>query len=208
MTATISSNGEIPASQILESIFNADTAGNPVVIVHGYGIQVKMQHGHLVIRDGIGKHHRERKYPQADRTLRRIIITGPDGYLTLDALQYCRDHGITVTMVNPDGELVSDYASATDRHDARLIRRQCMASMEDSSPVGIEITRELLSCKVNGQGDVLVKLFNDMNVSARLYHYAEQMLAAETLSELNDLERFAAKAYFEAWVRPRSYPVG
>jgi CRISP-associated protein Cas1 len=198
VTATVTE--ELSVNQVLESVFDRDTENQPVITVHGYGIQIKLQHGHLVIRDGIGKHHRERKFPQADRSIRRIVVTGPDGFITLDALQYCRDHGISVTTLDPDGDLTALYAPKEGNQDARLIRRQCMAGIEDGSPVGIEITRELLTRKVNGHGDVLMKLFGDTSVSARLYHYAEQMQAAETLSELNDLERFAAKAYFETWV--------
>ena len=197
---------EIPVNQVLESVFTADTTDQHVITVHGYGLQIKIQAGHLVIRDGIGRHRRERRYNQANRTLRRIIVTGPDGYVTLDALKYCRDHGIAVTMLDPDGELTGHYAPEPAARNPKLIRRQCMAGVEDSSPVGIEITRELLTRKVTGQGDVLVKLFGDMNVSARLYHYSEQMQAAETLSELNDLERFAAKAYFGVWTGKVSVP--
>ena len=101
---------EIPVNQVLESVFTADTTDQHVITVHGYGLQIKIQAGHLVIRDGIGRHRRERRYNQANRTLRRIIVTGPDGYVTLDALKYCRDHGIAVTMLDPDGELTGHYA--------------------------------------------------------------------------------------------------
>jgi CRISP-associated protein Cas1 len=191
---------DIPASEILDNIFTRDTTGHPIITIHGYGIHVKVQQGHLVIKDGIGKHQRERRYPQADRTLRRIVITGPDGYITLDALRYCRDHNIAVTTLDPDGELTSHYAPSTAKQDVRLIRRQCLAGMGQDTVTGIEITSSLLTCKINGQADNIIKLFSDMNTSARLYHYAEQIQSAETLAELNDLERFAAKAYFQTWV--------
>lgn len=209
MTATVA-NSEVSARQHVESIFATDSTCNPVATVHGYGIQLKIQHGHLVITDGIGIHRRERRYPQADRTLRRIIITGPDGYLTLDALQYCRDHGITVTMAGPDGELVGHYATADRPADARLQRRQVAAA---ESTTGLEITRELLRRKVTGQGDNLLKLFNDMSMSARLYRRAEQMFESDAItqtkhhtSSLSELEGWAARDYFASWPRTLTVP--
>ena len=181
---------------ILTGIYTREPTDNHVAIAHGYGIQVKVKHGHMVICDGIGRHRRERKYPRADRTLQRIVITGVNGFVTLDALAWCAEHGITVTMLNPDAELISHYSTTQDATGPKLLRLQVQTTGSDT---GLEVSRIILTRKIGGQADNLLKLFSDSNISARLYKYAKDMQSATTADELNNLERFAAKDYFEAW---------
>lgn len=202
LNGTVADRPQDTVSAILEGIFTRDSTSPAVAIAHGYGIQVKIQDGQLVIRDGIGRHRRERKYPKADRTLQRIVITGPDGYVTLEALQWCAQHGIAVATFTPDCELVSHYATTDRVTEPKLLRKQAAA---DTS-TALEVARELLTRKVSGQADNLLKLFNDANSAARLYNYAARMAESESISQrdhdtasLSELEGWAGRDYFASW---------
>jgi len=180
---------------VLDSVYERKPLDEHVAVVHGFGTAVRVRNNQLELTDGIGRHRRERRYGQSDRTLQRIVITSPDGYVSLEALRYCASHGISVTMFNADNELVTHYATAPRIPSPKLLRTQVLSADVKAVPV----TKALLARKVTGQGDVLLKHFNDADTAAKLYHYASEMQSAETLAELNDLERFAARDYFDSW---------
>ena len=74
------------ASDRVASIFTSTPADPRVWIAHGYGIRVGVWNGQLETSDGIGKHRRTRNVPKADRQLRRLVVAGQKGYVTLSAL--------------------------------------------------------------------------------------------------------------------------
>jgi CRISPR-associated endonuclease Cas1 len=198
------------ATAILTHIYNRPATDEHVAIGHGYNVRLRIIHGQLVLQDGIGRHQRERKWAKADRTLRRIVITGPDGYLTLEALAWCAEHAITVTTLTPDCELVGHYAVTDHVTDAKLLRRQVLAA---DTPTALEIARELLTRKVTGQADNLIKLINDMNTSGRLYHYASRMQESDAITQrhrdsasVSELEGWASRDYFATWVGKVTVP--
>lgn len=185
--------------ETVAGIFTRDPLDERVAVAHGYGMQLRILYGHLVLRDGIGKHRRERKYGKADRTLQRIVVTGPDGYLTVEALRWCAEHGITVALLNPDGELTAHYAADGKPAEPKLLRHQANAD-------GLEIARELLTRKVNGQAGVLLKQFSDYETASKLYHYAQRMAESTVITQhdrdtasLSELEGWSGREYFAAW---------
>src|SRR5258708_8976268 len=191
---------------ILAGIFQRPSADAHVAIVHGYGAQIRVQHGQLVIRDGIGRHRRERSYPKTDRTLRRIIVTAVYGFVSLESYRWLAEHDITVTMLNPDGELSTFWTHGQSAQDARLIRRQALAVTDG---IATDIARELLTRKVRGQADTLLKHTGDTATTAKLYNFAGRMADAEDITQtkhqvsviasLSELEGWSARDYFAAW---------
>src|SRR3954466_4710505 len=102
--------------------------GDPgVLVMDGYGISLNVSRGHLIIRDGIGRHRRERRLPRAQRTVRRIVILGHTGHITLEAIRWCHDTGIALIQLDPDGPLLLT-STPPGRDDARLRRSQAAAS--------------------------------------------------------------------------------
>jgi CRISP-associated protein Cas1 len=191
-------------SAIIASTFGRVPDTDAVVTVHGYGCKVRVVHGQLVISDGIGRHQRERRYPKADRRLQRIVVTSMDGYVTLEALQWASEHGITVAMIEPDAELTAHYATTSRATDPKLARRQVTAALDET---GLAIARELLQRKVRGQADNVLKYFGDHNGAAQLYQYAERMYDATAITQrerdtasLSELEGWAARDYFSQWI--------
>ncbi len=122
-------------SSAVAAVFERDSTDAHVLVVDGYGISLSVTRGHLLIRDGIGRHRRERKLPRAQRTVRRIAILGHTGHLTLEAVRWCADTGIALIQLDTNGTtLLTAGQSGTD--DARLRRAQAAAA---GSPVGVDL---------------------------------------------------------------------
>lgn len=184
-----------PEVAVAESLFSRDPANPQVAVADGYGLTVRVHHGHLVLEDGIGRHRRQRRYSRAQRTLRRLVILGHTGYITLEALRWCADVGITVLHLDSDGAVLTVHGSGgTD--DARLRRAQASAP---SSPVGLEITRGLLTAKLGGQAAVAEEFLHAPAVGTFVRNLRQQLGEAGDLLRCRDLEARASNAYFGAW---------
>ncbi len=183
------------ASSLVATLFDRDPPDAQVVVADGYGIAVRVHHGHLVVEDGIGRHRRERRYSRAERTMRRVVILGHTGYLTLEALRWCADVGVVVVHLDGDGRLLTVHGSpGTD--DARLRRAQAAAV---SGKVGVEIARALLGAKVDGQAAVAEEHLHAASVACVIRHLAEEVRGAEGLVRLRDVKAQASNTYFGAW---------
>jgi CRISPR-associated protein Cas1 len=169
--------------------------GVPHLVVDGYGVRLSVRRGRLVIEDGMGTQRRRRELSRIERTIRRIVILTDTGTVSLEAIRWCADVGIAVVQLDRDGRpLLSATAPGTD--DARLRRAQAAAS---SSPLGLQITRDLLGAKLNGQAGVARELLNHDRVANHLGDLAAQIMAADSLGACRDLESQGAKMYFGAW---------
>jgi CRISPR-associated endonuclease Cas1 len=188
-------------SELLPKIYDPEATG-PVVIADGYGIQLKVHRHHLVISDGLGSHRRERKLPRADRTLKRVVILGQTGHVTLEALRWCHECGISVCVIDPAGELVSAFSPESRVAEASLLRRQALAG--DSSK-GVEIGREILSHKIMGQAQIVSDLLRvgqervTLPDSCPIIRYVSRLETAPSIAQLNELEGWAARDYFATW---------
>jgi hypothetical protein len=68
------------------------TSTQPIIPRHGaitlfgYGIKVRVQRGHLVLADGIGNDRREARFSRVGHGVRRLVVVGSDGMISLAAL--------------------------------------------------------------------------------------------------------------------------
>jgi CRISPR/Cas system-associated endonuclease Cas1 len=148
---------ESPSNHIT-SIYDRESSDARVMIVDGYGIRLQVRYGQLEITDGIGRCRREREIIRADRNLRKIVIAGIGGYLTIEALRWCRNHGISVTVIDKDGEIVGIHYPPPS-HSVSLLRIQALSGI--GAPLeakGLEVSRFLLerklSCPFTGVRDL------------------------------------------------------
>jgi CRISPR-associated endonuclease Cas1 len=181
---------------ILVASYNNATL-NPVIVVDGYGLHVGVENNHLVLTDGVGSHRRKRCFPRANRTVRRLVILGRTGSITLAALRWCCDVGVSVSIVDPDGSLTA-LTAAPNPYDARLRRAQALAAGTD---VGLSIARTLLHAKITGHADVLRTHLDQPDAAQQLHDFAEQLAEAHDIDRLREVESHAAKAYFAVWNR-------
>jgi CRISPR-associated endonuclease Cas1 len=176
-------------------IFSRDSREESVLVADGYGLAVTVSRGHLVIRDGLGKHRRERRLTRAQRTVRRVVLLGHTGHVTLEAVRWCADTSISLLQIDTDGRILLT-AAAEGRDDPRLRRAQAAAP---NAPVGLDITRGLLSAKLDGQAAVADQLLHAPQIADTITRLADELRHAETLPACRDLEAQASNVYFGAW---------
>src|SRR5215203_2553196 len=121
------------AANATAELFTHDPHGSSIMVADGYGISLSVNRGHLTIEDGIGKTRRQRRIPRAQRTVRRIVILGHTGHITLEAVRWCHDTGIAIVHLDTNGSILLT-AGEPGRNDARLRRAQAAAA---TSRVGL-----------------------------------------------------------------------
>jgi len=169
-------------------------AGGQIVVAHGYGLSVRVERRHLTVEDGFGRQRRTRRYHRTDR-LRRLVIIGRSGYVTLDALRWLTDTGAAFVHVDTSGKLIA--ATVADGADLAGLRRA--QALAQDGPAGVEVARHVLAEKVRGQAAVAAELGASENVLGALDGARTEIDGGRTLAALLDAERSAAKLYWEAW---------
>jgi len=169
-----------------------DNRSRAVLVADGYGVRVHVRDGHLIIDDGIGDHRRTRQLTRSQRTVRRILILSRTGSLTIHAIRWCTDTGITLIAARTNGTL--DLLVTPDQHrDARLRRAQALAT---TNSVGVSIARHLLTLKITGH----IRNLHHLNVDpAALEPHLRAIETAPTTVDLLDIESRAAAEYFTRW---------
>ena len=172
-----------------------------VVLVDGYGVQVKVERSALVVKDGIGTVRRERRWERGDRSLRRVVLLNPQGgSVSLDALQWLEAQGVAVASLNGRGRprWVTTWPA---KHDAPLRRAQALAL---GTELGLELARYLLEQKVKGQGDVLLSMTHGIGERSEVRTLFKDLrvaiLNATDMGMIEAVERNAAKRYWRGWV--------
>ena len=94
----------------------------------GYNIQVRVDHGHLLIDDGIGSARRHYRLPRVGHGLKRLIIIGSDGSISLAAIHWLTDQGVALAMLEsePSTDSFATFAPTTassreSRHPGNLL---------------------------------------------------------------------------------------
>lgn len=182
------------AATPLAVTFGHDPAVARVLVLDGYCLSVTVSRGHLFLSDGLGQHRRERRLSRAQRTVRRIVILGHTGHLSLEAIRWCADTGIVLTQLDTDGRLLLT-AGGAQFDDPRLRRAQAAAA---TNPVGVEIARALLTAKLQGQASVAESL-GAGPAGTQIRRLAETLGQSQDLPGLRGVEAQASNTYFAAW---------
>src|SRR5712691_5881038 len=114
-----------------------------VATLFGYGIQVRVDRGHLVVEDGIGADRRQSRFPRVGHGLKRLVVIGSDGMVTLAALRWLADQDTAFVMLERDGSVLATTGPVRPS-DARLRRAQSLAGQSD---IALRIARELIDKK-------------------------------------------------------------
>src|SRR5207253_4756315 len=134
-----------------------------VVTLFGYGIQVRVDRGHLLVEDGIGADRRQCRLPRVGHGLKRLVIIGADGMISLAALRWLADQDAAFVMLERDGKVLVTTGPVRPS-DAKLRRAQSLAAQSEA---GLRIARELISRKLAGQEQVArAKFHNPITANA------------------------------------------
>ncbi|MDA8310237.1 MAG: CRISPR-associated endonuclease Cas1 [Actinomycetota bacterium] len=174
-----------------------------VVVCDGFGVRATVNHGALVVADGVGEHRRERTYAKVAAPS-RLVVAG-DGIVTTEALSWCRAQGVAVVVLRAGDVLLG--ASPPGKDDARVRRQQALAGV-DGSPVGLRIVRDLLAEKLRGQAAVLTRTFAADDTASTILDLAGGIEVAGSVDECRQLEAVAAAAFFACWAGHPATAVG
>jgi CRISPR/Cas system-associated endonuclease Cas1 len=163
-----------------------------IATVFGYGIQVRVERGHLIIEDGIGADRRRARLPRVGHGLRRLVVIGSDGMVSLAALRWLADQDAAFVMLDRDGSVLVTTGPVRPS-DARLRRAQALASQ---SGAALRITRELIGQKLAGQAQVAHDKLHDSRTAQTISGFGAELANAETPEALRLIESQAGSAYW------------
>ncbi|QUH03822.1 CRISPR-associated endonuclease Cas1 [Saccharopolyspora erythraea] len=177
--------------------FTRESRDPSVVVVDGHGISITVKKGELVIKDGMCGRGRTRTIARKDRHVRRIVVIGHTGHISLDAMHWIK--GISVTphgyrrtdptslvVVNPEGGLT--MTSAQSPRDTRVHRAQALLR---GNPAALDITKYVLAEKFRGHGRVLP----DWNPEP----WIDQLMSCGDPRSIRAVESREAHTYFRNW---------
>jgi CRISPR-associated protein Cas1 len=173
----------------------SSAARNGVVVARGFGIKISLSRGHLIVHDGICDKRQTRRYHRATSGLKRLVLIGNTGYITLDALRWLHDTGAALVHLDTSGELITTSV-ANGPHLAALRRAQALAA---TGPAGVEIARGILAAKVEGQRALLDELPGGSDAVDPVEWALQEIQSATELPDLLAAEAQAAAAYWQAW---------
>ncbi len=166
-----------------------------VLTIHGYGVSARVERGHLLITDGVGRERRQFRLPRVGHGLKRLVCIGHDGFISLSALRWLSDVGAFFIMLDRLGKVrvVTGPASSSE---ARLRRAQALAL---GNGTALRISRTLISAKLTGQARLLrEKLHNDVAADF-VIRLQNPLNEVDSLDAIRSIESRAAAEYWSAW---------
>jgi CRISPR-associated endonuclease Cas1 len=179
-----------------------------LIVAAGYGLKLHVHRGHLIVEDGVGRNRQTRRYHRATSKLKRVVVLGHDGYITLEALRWIRDIGAAFVHVDTDANLIALSARAR-HHESKLRRAQALAGTDVTGRIA---TVELLRAKLEHQAQlaerlshlkatVRVKDTQPITVAAAIREAASRMHPDLSYRDLRKLESSAGRNYWQTWAR-------
>jgi CRISPR-associated endonuclease Cas1 len=180
--------------QLLETR-NPLTFRHGVLTLFGYGISVHVDRGHLIVKDGIGADRLQARLSRVGHGLRRLVVIGSDGIVSLAALRWLADQDAAFVMLERDGSVLATTGPVRPS-DARLRRAQSLAHQ---SGAALQIARELIDQKLMGQERLARDLLRNSSVAESIASARAVLATAESIEAVRRYEAQAAQAYWSAW---------
>lgn len=179
---------------------NLLTPRHGVVTLFGYGLSVHVDRGHLVLKDGIGSDRHEARFARVGHGLRRLVVIGSDGFVSLAALRWLADQDASFVMLERDGSVLATTGPVRPS-DARLRRAQALANQ---TGIALEISKGLIRQKLSAQEQLAREKLKDSKAADLIAANQAVVDEAQTIEALRLSESRAAHAYWSAW---RDVPV-
>src|SRR6266496_4478377 len=152
---------------------NLQTIGkHGVLTLYGFGIKVRVDRGHLSAEWGIGPDRHSVRLPRVGHGLKRVVMLGSDGFISLAALRWISDIGTSFSMLDKRGKVIVVCGPCAPS-DARLRRAQALSV---SNGVGLEICRTLICAKLEGQERVVREQLKDNATGDVIAKFREERL--------------------------------
>jgi CRISPR/Cas system-associated endonuclease Cas1 len=166
-----------------------------VVVLNGWDIRVQVNAGHLLLHDGIADERRTIRLPRVNHGLKRLVLIGSDGFITLEALRWISDVGAAFVMLDRRGKVLT-VTGPVAPYDSKLRRAQ---SLSLSNGTALKISRELISQKLAGQELLVRDMLHDSATADGIARFKADLPCAEDFNRVRLIEALAAKLYWQAW---------
>src|SRR5580658_1777912 len=166
-----------------------------VLVLNGYGIRVQVSAGHLVLHDGIADERRTIRLPRVNHGLRRLVMIGSDGFVTLEAIRWLSDQGAAFVMLDRRGKVLA-VTGPVSSSDAKLRRAQSLAL---DNGTALKISKELISQKIAGQELLVRDMLHDSAAADAIVQFGDELPNAESIEAVRLIEAQAARCYWQAW---------
>ena len=166
-----------------------------VVVLNGYGIRVQVNAGHLILHDGIADERRTIRLPRVNHGLKRLVMMGSDGFITLEALRWISDVGAAFVMLDRRGKVLT-VTGPVAPSDSKLRRSQALAL---ANGIALKISKELIAQKLAGQEMLVRDMLRDPATADAIARFRTTLPSAESVERVTLIEAQAAKLYWHSW---------
>ena len=167
-----------------------------VLVLNGHGIRVQVNAGHLLLHDGIADERRTIRLPRVGHGLRRLVMIGSDGFITLEALRWLADQGAAFVMLDRRGKVLA-VTGPVSPSDAKLRRSQALAL---GNGAALKISKELIAKKLTGQELVVREMLHASTSAAdTISRFRNELPKADSLDQVRLIESQAARCYWQSW---------
>lgn len=175
---------------------NSDT-----IVLAGYGCCIKVRYDALCVEYFKGKDATEYalRLDRGTHKIKQLIFTGQGGYITFDALAWCKQQGITVLIMGFDGEIVETLTAKQERN-ARLCAMQWQVAHEPGSGLALQISNELIRRKTQAQISVLARRHGSEQAVSALENGLAKLDTMTSIDELRLLEGRLASLYWQCFL--------
>jgi CRISPR-associated endonuclease Cas1 len=189
---------------ILDRFTAADKQKQRTIILSGYGASLSIRRDRLILQDGaIGKKPDAITLHRGVHGVAKIILLDVSGNLTFDALRWCREQRIIVSILDYRADLCAQLVPDGEQSDAVLRRAQYLAHETGRA---VQISQEIVRRKLRSQAATLTNFLPTDDHAADVLGSSLAWLEMETpppwlcqIDKLLSLEGRCANAYFEAW---------
>ncbi|MFZ0139194.1 MAG: CRISPR-associated endonuclease Cas1 [Candidatus Sulfotelmatobacter sp.] len=166
-----------------------------VLVLNGWGIRIKVEAGHLLLHDGIADERRTIRLPRVNHGLKRLVLIGSDGFVTLEALRWISDAGASFLMLDRRGKVLVVTGPVTPS-DSKLRRAQALAL---GNGTALKISKELISQKLAGQELLVRDMLHDPSTADAIARFRSTLPSTESVERVTLIEAQAAKLYWHSW---------
>jgi CRISPR-associated endonuclease Cas1 len=166
-----------------------------VVVLDGYGIRVQVNAGHLLLHDGVADERRTIRLPRVNHGLKRLLLIGSDGFITLEALRWISDVGAAFVMLDRRGKVLT-VTGPVAPSDSKLRRAQALAL---GNGTALKISKDLISQKLAGQELLVRDMLHDPATADAIARFRVELPTVESLDRVRLSESQAAKLYWHSW---------
>src|SRR5436305_1083853 len=118
-----------------------------VLVLSGFCIKARVHCNHLELEDGVGLERRKIRLSRVAHGLKRLVVIGSDGFVSLAALRWLTEQDASFVMLERNGKLLC-VTGPVRPSEAKLRRAQALAA---GNGLGLEIARTLIDAKLRGQ---------------------------------------------------------